>query len=114
MAFLREVGIAVAAFPFEYVVVVVVSEDLVEVDVASDTGDLVAGVAAAVVVVVVFTDVVFDDDYIVCVAVDVAVVPGYVVLFVVVAVDDAGVSVVIDYYNDAQYRSKGTEKASSL
>ena len=39
---------------------------------------------------VAFADVVFDYEYIVCVAVDVAVVAGYVVLFVVVAVDDAG------------------------
>ena len=68
-----------------------VREDLFEVDVASDTDDLVGGVTLAVVVVVVFADVVFDDDYTVCVAIDVAVVAGYVVLFVVVAVDDAGV-----------------------
>ena len=39
--------------------------------------------------VVAFADVVFDYDYIVCVAVDV-VVAGYVALFIV-AVDDAGV-----------------------
>ena len=39
---------------------------------------------------VAFDDVVFDYD-IVCVAVDVVVVAGYVVLFVFVAVDDAGV-----------------------
>ena len=55
VGFLREVGIG-------YVVTVVVSEDLVEVDVASDTDDLVAGVTAAVVVVVAFAVVVFDDD----------------------------------------------------
>ena len=41
-----------------------------------------AGVTAAVVVVAAFVDVVFDYDYIVCVAVDVAV-AGCVVLFVV-------------------------------
>ena len=93
MASLREVGIAVAAFLVEYVVVFVVRENLVEVDVASDTDDLAAGVTAAVVVAVAFADVVFDYEYIVCVAVDVAVVAGYVVLFVVVAVDDAGVTV---------------------
>ena len=91
MASLREVGIAVAAFLIEYVVVFVVSENLVEVEVASDTDDLAAGVTAAVVVAVAFAGVVFDYDYIVCVAVDVVVLAGYVVLFVVVAVDDAGV-----------------------
>ena len=90
MASLREVGIAAAAFLVEYVVAFVLSENLVEVDVASDTDDLVAGVTAAVVVAVGFADVVFDNDYIHCVAVDV-VVAGCVVLFVVVAVDDAGV-----------------------
>ena len=42
MASLRDVGIAVVAFLVEYVVVIVVSEVLVEVDVASDTDDLVA------------------------------------------------------------------------
>ena len=86
MASLREVGIAAAAFLVEYVVAFVVSENLVEVNVASDTDDL------AVFVVVAFAGVVFDYNYIVCVAVDVAVVAGYVVLFVFVAVDDAGVS----------------------
>ena len=90
MASLREVGIAAAAFLVEYVVAFVLSENLVEVDVASDTDDLVAGVTAAVVAVG-FADVVFDNDYIHCVAVDVVVVAGCVVLFVVVAVDDAGV-----------------------
>ena len=89
MTSLKEVGNAVAAFLVEYVVVIVVSENLVEVDLASDTDDLAAGVTAAVVVVVAFVDVVFDYDYIVCVAVDVVVVAGYVVLFVVVALDDA-------------------------
>ena len=93
MASLTEVGIAVAAFLVEYVVVFVVRENLVEVDVASDTDDLAAGVIAAVVVVVAFADVIFDYEYIVCVAVDVVAVAGYVVLFVVVAVDDAGVTV---------------------
>ena len=39
---------------------------------------------------VAFSNVVFDDDYIVCVA-DVAVVGGYVVISVVTAVDDSGV-----------------------
>ena len=79
------------AFLVEYVVVFVVRENLVMVDVASDTDDLAAGVTAAVVMVVAFADVVFDYDYIVCTAVDVVTVAGYVVLFVVVAVDDAGV-----------------------
>ena len=89
MASLREVGIAVAAFLVEYVVVFVVSENLVEVEVTSDTDDLAAGVTAAVVVTVAFAGVVFDYDYIVWVAVDVVVLAGYVVLFVVVAADDA-------------------------
>ena len=91
MASLREVGIAVATFLVEYVFVFVVSKNLVEVNVASDIDDLAAGVTAAVVMVVAFADVVFDYDYIVCTAVDVVTVAGYVVLFVVVAVDDAGV-----------------------
>ena len=39
LASLREVEIAVAAFLVEYVVVFVVSENLVEVGVASDTDD---------------------------------------------------------------------------
>ena len=86
MASLGEVWIAVGVFLVKYVVVFVVSENLVEVEVA-----LAAGVTAAVVVAVAFADVVFDYDYIVCVAVDVVVLAGYVVLFVVVAVDDAGV-----------------------
>ena len=77
------------AFLVEYVVVFVVRENLVEVDVASDTDDLAAGVTAAVVMVVAFVDVVFDYGYIVCIPIDV-VVAGYVVLFVVVAVDGAG------------------------
>ena len=49
--------------------------------------------------VVAFVDVVFDYDYTVCDAVDVVAVAGYVVLFVVVAVDDA--SVPIAAYFDA-------------
>ena len=73
------------AFLVEYVVVFVVSENLVEVEVASDIDDLAAGVTA-----VAFAGVVFDYGYIVCVVVDI-VLAGYVVLFVVVAVDDAGV-----------------------
>ena len=64
---------------------------MVEVEVASDTDDLSADVTAAVVLAVVFAGVVFDYDDIVCVAVDVLVIAGYVVLFVVVTVDDAGV-----------------------
>ena len=91
MASLREVEIAVAAFLVEYVVVFVVSDNLVEVEVASDTDDLAAGVTATVVVAVSLAGVVFDYDYIVCLAVDVVVLAGYVILFVVVAVDDAGV-----------------------
>ena len=86
LASLREVGTAVAAFLVEYVAVFVVSKNLVEVEVASDTDDLPAGVTAA--------GVVFYYDYIVCVAVDVVVLAGYVVLFVVVAVDDLGVHAV--------------------
>ena len=58
------------------------SKNLVEAEVASDTDDLAAGATAA--------GVVFDYDYIVCVAVDVVVLAGDVVLFVVIAVDDAG------------------------
>ena len=93
LASLREVGIAVAAFLVEYVVVFVVSENLVEVEVASDTDELAAGATAAVVVAVTFAGVVFDYDYIVCVYVDAVFLAGYVVLFAVVAVDDAGVLV---------------------
>ena len=37
----------------------------------------------------------FDDDYIFCAAVDVVVVAELAVLFVVVAIDDAGVSAVL-------------------
>ena len=80
LASLGEVWIAVGVFLVKYVVVFVVSENLVEVEVASDTDDLAAGVTAAVVVAVAFADVVFDYDYIVCVAVDVVVLVGYVVL----------------------------------
>ena len=91
MASLREVRVAVTVFLIKYVVVFVASKNLVEVEVASDTDDLAAGVTAAVVVAVAFAGVVFDYDYIVCVAVDVVVLAGYVVLFVVVAVDDPGI-----------------------
>ena len=52
-----------------------VSENLVEVEVASDTDDLSADVTAAAVLAVVFAGVVFDYDDIVCVAVDDAGVP---------------------------------------
>ena len=89
LASLREVGTAVVAFLVEYVAVYVVSKNLVEVEVASDTDDLPAGVTAAGIVAV--AGVVFYYDHIVCVAVDVVVLAGYVVLFVVVAVDDLGV-----------------------
>ena len=89
LASLREVGTAVVAFLVEYVAVFVVSKNLVEVEVASDTDDLPAGVTAAGIVAV--AGVVFDYDYIVCVAVDVVVLAGYVVLFAVVAVGDLGV-----------------------
>ena len=41
--------------------------------------------------VVAFADVVFDNDYIACDAVDVVLVADYVALFVAVAIDDAGV-----------------------
>ena len=89
LASLREVGTAVAAFLVEYVAVFVVSKNLVEVEVASDTDDLPAGITTANIVAV--AGVVFDYDYIAFVAVDVVVLAGYVVLFVVVAVDDLGV-----------------------
>ena len=89
MASLREVGIAVAAFLVEYVAVFVVRKNLVEAEVASDTDDLPAGVTAASVVAV--AGGFFDYDHFICVAVDVVVLAGYVVLFVVVAVDDLGV-----------------------
>ena len=88
LAFLREIGNAVAGVLVKYFTVFVVSENLVEVDVAFDTNDLAASITAAVVVTVAFTDVVFDYDYIVCVAVDVVVLAGYVVPFVVLAVYD--------------------------
>ena len=91
LASLREVGIADMAFLVRYIVVFVVSENLVEVDVASDTDDLAAGITAAVVVAVAFADVVFDCDYIVCIAADVVILAGYAVLFVIVIVDYAGV-----------------------
>ena len=98
MASLREVGIADMAFLVRYIVVFVVSENLVEVDVASDTDDLAAGITAAVVVAVAFADVVFDCDYIACVAADVVILPGYVVHFVIVIVDDAGVPAAAHVY----------------
>ena len=91
LAFLREGGITVAGVLVKYFIVFVVSENLVEVDVAFDTNDLAASITAAVVVTVAFTDVVFDYDYIVCVAFDVVALARYVVPFVVVAVDDAGI-----------------------
>ena len=78
---MREVGIAIVTSLVEYVVVFVVSKNLVEVDLASEADDLAAGVTAAVVLIVAFADVVFDYDYIACAAVDVVVVAGYVVLF---------------------------------
>ena len=98
LASLREVGIADMAFLVRYVVVFVVSENLVEVDVASDTDDLAAGITAAVVVAVAFADVVFDCDYIVCIAADVVILAGYAVLFVIVIVDDAGVPAAAHVY----------------
>ena len=98
MASLREVGIADMAFLVRYIVVFVVSENLVEVDVASDTDDLAAGITAAVVVAVAFADVVFDCDYIVCIAADVVILAGYAVLFVIVIVDDAGVPAAAHVY----------------
>ena len=69
---------------------------MVEVDVAADVNDLVAGVTTAVVVVVAFADVVFGDYHIVvCVPVDVDVVAaGLVVVFVAIAFDDADVPAV--------------------
>ena len=98
MASLREVGIADMAFLARYIVVFVVSENLVEVDVASDTDDLAAGITAAVVVAVAFADVVFDCDYIVCIAADVFILAGYAVLFVIVIVDVAGVPAAAHVY----------------
>ena len=98
LASLREVGIADMAFLVRYIVVFVVSENLVEVDVASDTDDLAAGITAAVVVAVAFADVVFDCDYIVCIAADVVILAGYAVLFVIVIVDDAGVPAAAHVY----------------
>ena len=89
---LREVGIAVVVFLVEYVVVFEVGENLVEVKFA-----LMLMIQLQVnccccyaCSLFAFSDVVFDYDYIICVAVDV-VVAGYVVLLVVVTADDAGV-----------------------
>ena len=90
MVSLKEVGIAVAAFLVKYVVVFVVSKNLVEVEVVSDTDDLSADATTGVVVAVAFAGVVFNNDYIVFVVDDV-VLAGSFVLFVVIAVDDAGV-----------------------
>ena len=72
----------------EYVVAFALCQDLVEVDVAADGDDLVAG-GTTVAQVASFGDVLFDDDYNVCVAVDAAVICGLIFVFVVVAVDDA-------------------------
>ena len=91
---LREVGIVIVTFLVEYVVAVVVGQDLVEVNVATNNDDLVVGVTTAVVLVVRFADVVFDDENVVCVAADVLPVAGYIVVFLVVAVDGAVVSYV--------------------
>ena len=89
LASLREVGTDFAAFLVECVAVFVVSKNLIEVEVASASDDSPAGVTTACIVAV--ARVVFDYDYIFCVAVDVVVLAGYVVLFVVVAVDDLDV-----------------------
>ena len=62
---------------------------MVEVNAAANNDDLVVGVTAAVVLVVRFADVVFDDENFVCVAADVLPVVGYIVVFLVVAVDGA-------------------------
>ena len=78
MASLREIGIAVAAFLVKYVVVFVVSKNLVEVEVLSDTDDLSAGVTAGVVVAVAFAGVVFSYNYIVFVVVDVVLAGSFV------------------------------------
>ena len=78
MASLREIGIAVAAFLVKYVVVFVVSKNLVEVEVVSDTDDLSAGVTAGVVVAVAFAGVVFNYNYIVFVVVDVVLAGSFV------------------------------------
>ena len=99
---LTEVGIVVVAFLVEYIVAVVVGKDLVEVVVAADADDLTADGTAAAVVVVALTNFVFDDDYVVCGAVDVVAIAGLVV-FVVVAVDAAGVPAV--FHIDAKYLS---------
>ena len=67
-----------------------------EADVAADADDLIAGVTAAVVVIVALADIVFDDNYIfVCVTVDDTVVADLVVVFTVVAINDAGVPAVV-------------------
>ena len=55
-------------FFVEYVVAVVLVQDLVKVDLAADADGLVVGVTAAVVEIVAIADVAFDDDYtVVCV-----------------------------------------------
>ena len=55
-------------FFVEYVVAVVLVQDLVKVDLAADADGLVAGVTSAVVELVAIADVAFDDDYtVVCV-----------------------------------------------
>ena len=55
-------------FFVEYVIAVVLVQDLVKVDLAADADGLVAGVTSAVVEIVAIADVAFDDDYtVVCV-----------------------------------------------
>ena len=50
-------------FFVEYVVAVVLVQDLVKVDLAADADGLVVGVTAAVVEIVAIADVAFDNDY---------------------------------------------------
>ena len=72
---------------------------MVKVAVAADTDDSVFSVTTAVVVIVALADFVLDEDYIaVCVPVDVVVVAGLVIVFVVAA----GVPLVVVHV-DAYY-----------
>ena len=55
-------------FFVEYVIAVVLVQDLVKVDLAADADGLIAGVTSAVVEIVAIADVAFDHDYtVVCV-----------------------------------------------
>ena len=91
VVFLREEGIVVATFFVEYLVAFVeVGRTLVEVFVCADASDLVSDITVVVVVIVDLTDVAFEDYIVVCVSVEVDVITGLFVIFVVAAVvDDA-------------------------